>query len=216
MSAPVRRFHRPRVAAAIAALVTSSLVYTSTPEAPKQVGYPFTSAARVNVQMRFFANGGTGTLIAKNETQAIVLTVKHVAERVGLPAKCTWGNETCNGRVLAVHPHADLALLIVNAPKTVEPVPVALPADGNDPFYLCGYPGYDRQTLRWQAGNFLELDGETLTVDCMPEEGMSGGPAFDQNGRVIGAVSAYSPTTREGFCGSGRALVELLYPYMEK
>lgn len=215
MSRPVARPRR-KFLAAVLAVAASSYIYTSVPEASQQKGYPFTSAARVTVQMRRFSNGGSGTLIASDGKQALVLTVKHVAERVGQPAKCQWGNEVCSGKVLAVHPTADLALLIVTAPKTVKPVAVALPVDGNDPFYLCGYPGYDRETLRYQAGQFIKLDSETLTVDCRPEQGMSGGPAFDQKGRVIGAVSAFALYEQEGYCGSGKALIELLYPYMEK
>lgn len=218
---PRRSWNRSRVAAAIVSAVVGSVAYTSVPE-PKQPGYPFTSSCRVLVSprkaFRGYANGGSGTLIAVNPAtnKALVLTVKHVAERVNAPAKCQWGDEIVEGHVLATHPKADLALLLVDAPKTVQPVTVAFPSDGNDPFYLCGFPGYDRETLRYQAGNFIAVDYNRLTVDCRPEEGMSGGPAFDQSGRVVGAVSAYALFEQEGYCGSGKALFELLSPYIEK
>lgn len=158
--------------------------------------------------------GGSGVLIAVNETQALVLTVKHVALSKGRQAKCTWAGQTTVGTVLAVAPDADVALLLVARPVGVAPVAIAMPTADTGPFVLVGFPGYDRETMRWQRGEFVAVDHNHLTVTCRPEKGMSGGPAFDRYGRVVGTVSAYSLTAELGYCGSGPAMFRLIGEYM--
>lgn len=186
-------------------LVPTALAPTPT----EQSGYPLTSACRVSVEVgKRGTYGGSGTLIATNGQKALVLTVKHVAIQKGNAAKCQWGDQTVSGVVLNVAPGADVALLLVDAPKGISPVPVALPAENADPIYLAGFPGYDRTHLRYQTGDFVELNSDTLTVTCRPEKGMSGGPAFDRYGRVVGTVSAYG--TRYGFCGSGTEMLQFI------
>ena len=175
--------------------------------------YPYDSACRVTVHKNGRRDvGGSGVLIAVRGNQALVLTVKHVALAVGKPVTCNWGGQIMRGRVLAVHSTADVALLTVTAPRGVRPVPVAMPCNSSGPFILAGFPGYDRDTLRYQQGAFAGLDEDTLTVTCRPEKGMSGGPAFDRYGRVVGTVSAYG--ARYGYCGSGPAMMDLIDNYM--
>lgn len=182
---------------------------------PAVADHPYDSACLVTVNLGVARgnNGGSGTLIAENGKQGLVLTVKHVAERKGLKAACRWGDVTVKGSVLDVHPTADVALLLVELPKGVRPVPVALPTKDTGPFVLAGYPGYDRNTLRFQVGDFKSIDSDTLTVTCRPEPGMSGGPAYDRYGRVVGTVSAYSRI--DGLCGSGTAMMELINKYVQ-
>lgn len=160
--------------------------------------------------------GGSGVLIAVNDTQALVLTVKHVALYQGRKATCTWGEQEMTGVVLAVAPDADVALLLVARPVGVRPVPLAMPTADTGPFVLVGYPGHDRDTMRWQRGEYVELDHNHLTVTCRPEKGMSGGPVFDKYGRVVGTVSAMSKPKQpvRGFCGSGQAMFNLIDDYL--
>lgn len=182
--------------------------------APALAEYPWDSVCKVSVALRANAyNGGSGTLIAVDETSALVLTVKHVAERVGLPTVCNWNGVRCEGTVLAVSPNADLALLRVKRPAGVRPVPVAAAAPDTGPFVMAGYPGYDREHLRWQQGTYVDHDSITLVVTCRPEPGMSGGATFNRYGQVVGAVSAYGPAN--GYAGDGSALRALVAPYLK-
>lgn len=159
-----------------------------------------------------FSSGGSGTLIATADEYGLVLCVKHVCVVAGRPATCQWGPQKTTGYVLAVHPDADVALILVKRPVGIKPVPVTLPKAENGPFYMVGYPGYDREHLRYQKGDFIDLDEDTLTVTCRPEPGMSGGATFDSKGRVVGTVSAYGP--RVGYAGSGSDMINLVLQFV--
>ncbi len=163
------------------------------------------------------SSGGSGTLIGLAGDKALVLTVQHVAEEVGAPATVNWiNNPPCQGPVLAVNADADIALLIVTAPKGIRPVPVSVASPSTGPFTMAGYPGYDRKTLRYQTGDFLEISDGTLRVRIRPEKGMSGGPCFDRYGNVCGAVSTFSLVENSGTAGGGDvALKELVSPYLK-
>jgi len=177
--------------------------------------HPYDAACKVVVQRTARrVVGGSGVLIAVNDTQALVLTVKHVALTQGKTCTCTWGDQSMSGTVLAVAPDADVALLLVARPVGVRPVPLAMPSADTGPVVLVGFPGHDRDTMRWQRGEYVELDHNHLTVTCRPEKGMSGGPAFDRYGRVCGTVSAFSKTHELGYCGSGQAMFNLIDDYL--
>lgn len=199
--------------------VALSYGYTQLPDAPQQAAvsafpHPWSAACRVSVDInRRFSNGGSGTLIGVTDDAALVLTVKHVAEQENLPATCQFGDQKVRGYVLAVSKTSDLAVLLVQRPKGIEPVPVAIAKPENGPYYMAGYPGYDRERLRYQKGEYVEHDNDTLTVTCRPEKGMSGGPTFDKYGRCVGAVSAYG--VRHGYAGDGEALQALVEQYLK-
>jgi hypothetical protein len=182
--------------------------------APARAAYPYDSACQVAVQKSpRRVVGGSGVLIGVSGEKALVLTVRHVALRAGLPVTCEWAGSVSHGKVLAVSPDSDVALLVVDRPPGVQPVPVAMPSAASGPFVLVGFPGYDRDTMRWQRGEFVAVEYDQLVVTCRPEKGMSGGPAFDRYGRVVGTVSAFGP--RYGFCGSGAAMFDLLDDYLK-
>ena len=186
-------------------------VQTATPK----FSHPWAAACKVTVNLRAgLANGGSGTLIGVTENEALVLTVSHVAERVGQTATCQFSDQKVHGYVLATHPTADLALILIERPDGVNPVVVANANRDSGPFYLVGYPGYDRDTMRYQIGEYVDHDKETLVVTSRPEKGQSGGPAFNRYGQVVGAISAYGP--RYGYVADGAALRELVGPYLVK
>lgn len=208
-----------RALLAACTLVAATLTLAPTPTAQQQTAAskfsaPWDAACKVTVNLRAgLANGGSGTLIGVTQNEALVLTVQHVAERVGQTATCQFGDVKVHGYVLATHPTADLALILVQRPPGIQPVPVAHATSANGPYYMAGYPGYDRDTLRYQRGDYVDQDSDTLVITCRPEKGMSGGPTFDRYGRVVGAVSAYGP--RYGYAGDGDALQALVRPYVK-
>jgi hypothetical protein len=175
--------------------------------------FPYDSVCAVVINGRI---GGSGTLIAVNEDKAVILTCRHVAMRVGNKAECTFLNGvTVSGRVHAIHPDrlADMALLVMDRPEGVEPVPMAVASEGTAPFVLTGYPSYSRDKLRWQLGDFYSVSKSELIVTCRPEKGMSGGAAFDRYGRVIGVVAAYGPNY--GVVGGGTEWINWVEKYIE-
>lgn len=186
---------------------------------PASGAWPYDSVCQVSVRVGRGANGGSGCVIHHEGKYSYVLTVKHVATRTGAETACVWfpstGREIISrGVVFSKHPQADLAIVKVGrVPLPAIPVAVLDPDDG--PFVLVGYPGYDRYTLRWQQGNYVRHSDFTLYVDAAPEKGMSGGPAFNRYGRVVGSVAAYqSPywgaTPDTGLVTSNQAILELL------
>lgn len=192
---------------------TNAPTPTAQPAASK-FAHPWSAACKVTVNLRAnLANGGSGTLIGVTKNEALVLTVAHVAERVNQTATCQWGDQKCHGYVLAVSPTADLALILVQRPVGIAPVPVAHAEPENGPYYMAGFPGYDRDTLRYQQGAYVDHDHDTLVITCRPEKGMSGGPTFDRYGRVVGAVSAYG--LQHGYAGDGDALQALVKAYLK-
>jgi hypothetical protein len=183
---------------------------------PAFAAHPYDAACKVVVQRTARrVVGGSGVLIAVNDTQALVLTVKHVALTQGRAATCWWGEQECPGTVLATAPDADVALLLVKRPAGIRPALVAMPSAETGPFVLVGFPGHDRDTMRWQQGEWISLDHNHLAVACAPEKGMSGGPCFDRYGRVVGTVSSFNLTDQRGACGSGQAMFNLIDDYMK-
>lgn len=177
---------------------------------PASGEYPYDSVCRVVVNGRV---GGSGVLIGVSKDQALVLTVRHVALRPGLLAECDWSGIEKMGRVLAVSDRADIALLVVARPAGLRPVPIALPSRETGPVVFVGFPGYDRATMRYQVGDFVQVDDTQLVVTCRPEKGMSGGAAFDRYGRVVGTVSAFG--RKYGYAGSGVAMIEIVKPHIQ-
>lgn len=63
-------------------------------------------------------------------------------------------------------------------------------------------------TQRFLSGRGQALPGPILEVDCVTSGGMSGGPAFDKDGKVIGILSA----SMDYGDGAGHSLISLLAP----
>lgn len=155
------------------------------------------------------ASGGSGVYVGNLDNSAVVLTCKHVAERVGDRAILTFGKIQYEGTVAAVHPVLDAAFIVCSIPAGVEPAPFAreLPSPDLEPFVLCGYPGPDRSRLYYQIGRYLELNDQFLTVSCEPIPGMSGGACFNRQGEVTGLVAMYNDRNHTGLCTAGKTFV---------
>ena len=177
--------------------------------------YPYDSVAEILVQEGNQYAGGSATLIAVTNEQALLLTCSHVAMQVGKGVKINWTatGEQAMGKVIRIAPNGlDAALIICSRPKGLRAIPVA-PIDITitETIVNAGYPGVTG-TLEWQRGDVQSLDSDTLWYSCRPVPGMSGGATFDQYGNLVGVIQFY--TLDGGGSTSGRDLLFFLKRYI--
>lgn len=173
--------------------------------------YPYDSICEIRVK----GSGGSATLIAVSEKNALLLTCKHVALRAGNKVKVYWPatGEKSDGRVLKVGRRGfDIAICICPRPKGLLPVPVTGPSRTKSGRVTnAGYPGLDG-TLGWQTGKITNISPSQITVTCRPVPGMSGGATFDQRGNLIGIIIKYG--RRSGYSTSGTDMLYFVSQFM--
>ena len=176
--------------------------------------YPYDSVCEILVKARQGYNGGSASLVAVSETQALLLTCEHVCEEAGKEVKILWPatGEKMVGRVLKVGRGLDIAICICPRPKDLRPIPVAYPnIITSGVITNAGFPGVTG-TLEWQQGKLQGIDYDQIYYSCRPIPGMSGGATFDQYGNIIGVIVAYG--REHGFSTSGKAMAIFLADYM--
>lgn len=177
--------------------------------------YPYDSICEILVPEASGYSGGSATLIAVSDTQALLLTAQHVVSRPGKSVKISWPATGAHskGKVIRIAPNGlDAALILCPRPDGLRPVPVA-PIDPCKSEYIvnAGFPGITG-TLEWQAGKVTDLTKVDLRYSCRPIPGMSGGCTFDQYGNLVGIIQYYS---REGGGStSGVAMLTFLRDYI--
>ncbi len=155
--------------------------------------YPYDSVCEILFDAGPDYNGGSASLIAVSDTEALLLTCRHVAESVGGTVEIHWAatGEMSTGRVVAVGKRQDIALCICPRPKGLYPIPITLPSlETSGKITNAGFPGLTG-TLEWQTGNLTKTGDSTISYDCRPIPGMSGGVTFDQYGNQIGIIIQY-------------------------
>ncbi|MEM8705434.1 MAG: serine protease [Actinomycetota bacterium] len=144
---------------------------------------------------------GTGVLIAPD----MVLTAAHVVGDAGL-VRIDHEGATFTAEVLGVFEDGrDLALLSLPAPL-LDPVPVAAAPATGEPVTIVGHPFGGARTS--MVGPVIDVPGQAsavmrgdlLGVEAPTEQGMSGGPAVDADGALVGVLAAAQP-------GTGTAIV---------
>lgn len=148
---------------------------------------------------------GSGTLVAANDDEGLILTCAHLfRESVGTVSVVFPGREPLQARLAKVDAGADLAALIVRAPR-VAPISVAQDSpERGDLLVSCGYGSDGRLWCnRGQALGYVTAEGgqrlETLELSGAARFGDSGGPVlnrhhqlvavlFGTNGRVVDAT----------------------------
>lgn len=174
--------------------------------------YPYDSICEI----RIGRSGGSGTLIAVSETQALVLSCQHVAERPGMTVRINWAatGEQSEGKVRAIGDNGlDIALVICPRPEGLQPVPVTLPSwVSTKKIINAGFPGLTG-TLEWQTGKVLAISTEEIRYSCRPVPGMSGGATLDQNGNLVGIITRYGP--RYGLSTSGTDMMNFIARFMK-
>ncbi len=194
----------------VLALIAFLLLHTSAFAA-----YPYDSVCQIMVKARSgFYNGGSASLVAVSDKQALLLTCGHVCVTSGSEVRILWPGtgEEMVGRVLKVGKGLDIAICICPRPKGLRPIPVAYPnVITSGVITNAGFPGVTG-TLEWQQGKLLGINYSDIYYSCRPIPGMSGGCTFDQYGNQIGVIVAYGRD--RGFSTSGKGMANFLADYM--
>lgn len=178
-------------------IIISQPAIAKTPQAVANIAGPLT------VQINSSLGDGSGVIIAKNGKTYTVLTVNHVVEKADIKytVRTSIGKNypaTSVTRLQTAQTDADLAVVKFEGP---EEYPVATIADSDQAvigtqIFVYGYPatgglfGAEREPelspglVTSRPHNRPE--GYTLRYQAVTWSGMSGGPVFDSEGRVIG------------------------------
>ncbi|MEG4067963.1 tetratricopeptide repeat-containing serine protease family protein [Microcoleus sp. Pol11C2] len=182
------------------AALTIIISHSAIAKTPEQVA---NIAGPVTVQVNSSLGDGSGVIIAKNGKTYTVLTVNHVVEKPDLKytVRTSTGKNyqaTSVTELQTAETEADLAVVKFDSP---EDYPVATIADSDQAvigtqIFVYGYPatgglfGAEREPelspglVTSRPRNRPE--GYTLRYQAVTWSGMSGGPVFDSEGRVIG------------------------------
>ena len=154
--------------------------------------WPYDSVCEITADAEDGNVGGSATLIAVSETQALILTCKHVVMHVDNHIMVYWAvtGERTIGRVVAVGT-GDIAMCLCPRPKGLRPVPVRMPELSCGQFIVnVGFPDH-QGVMEWQTGTTTGVDWNVLEYTCRPIPGMSGGATFDQYGNLVGVIQYY-------------------------
>jgi S1-C subfamily serine protease len=169
---------------------------------------------RAVVDIKMPQHQGSGVMIAKNKKQALILSCRHVCNRVGARTVLRWrwaGGQVTEGYVLYVHPgddfHNDLALVVGGVPRGVDPVEVELVDSADGPWVGAGFR--QEQMRLFTADRFAVKSGRIHTFQGAAVSGMSGGPLFNRRGAVVGVVVA-SDRKSETISCDGAVLIKLV------
>jgi S1-C subfamily serine protease len=162
---------------------------------------------------------GTGTLIGVSGDQGLILTARHVADRVGLRMTANWlwaprpVSTPCV--VIAILPglrfDTDMAAIVTTLPKSLVIKPVAVvPFDAaNGPWTAWGFRGGKMRLARVSEAR-VQDNYVFLNAALVP--GMSGGPCLDRFGRIV-AVDVASDFATLGIAADGPALRDFVNQY---
>jgi chaperonin GroEL len=159
---------------------------------------------------------GTGFVIDKDEQTTCLLTCTHVVRDVGGPEKIEIAGT--QARVIASNPEegADLAVLCVERPLEIPPLPLYATSEKGKRFSTAGFQLDGKRfvirelqgklgeqvgvQMRGQADRLWAWDLE-ITDEYLLQPGYSGSPVVDEYGNVIGVVN-----TRRGEGKTGVAI----------
>ncbi|MCU0542195.1 MAG: tetratricopeptide repeat-containing serine protease family protein [Oscillatoriaceae cyanobacterium Prado104] len=183
-----------------AAVLTITITQPAIAKTPQEVA---NIASPITVQINSSLGDASGVIIAKNSNNYTVLTVNHVVKNsdIKYTVRTSTGKDyqaTSIVRLQATETDPDLAVVKFESP---EEYPVATLADSDKAvigtqIFVYGYPatgglfGAEREP-ELSPGLVTSRppkrdEGYTLRYQAVTWSGMSGGPVFDSEGRVIG------------------------------
>jgi len=147
--------------------------------------YPYDSVGRSDA-------GGSAVLIDAKGSKGLVITNAHVMTTLR-SMKVYWPSAKAT-RVctpIYVNKDADFALLVCDMPP-VQSVKVGFPVRKS--VIATGFPYYERSHLHWQTGNIVLKSKNEILYNNRPVPGMSGGAAFDLDGKWVGMIKGHDHT----------------------
>ncbi|NMC21667.1 MAG: trypsin-like peptidase domain-containing protein, partial [Thermogutta sp.] len=178
---------------------------------------PWAAVARIANELRGGMTAyGTGTLIAKDDRRGWVLTCAHLFRDGVGRVTVSFAEGAYAARVLGWDREGDLAVLEIAAPSA-DPLPIRgdVPAAG-EAVTFCGYGTAGRLQVRsGRVLGYVHTAGlagrETLQISGGAENGDSGGPILDAQGRLAGVLWGTDGTRTVGsYCGRIRAFLARL------
>jgi S1-C subfamily serine protease len=154
------------------------------------------TVVHVSVSSCGIRSTGSGVVIA----DGLILTAAHVVGDAGL-VRIDSGGVTVAGEVLGVLGDGrDVALISVDAPMASPLRPGVAPVTG-EPLTLMGHPGGGPRMVA--VGGVVDLApvtanrvaGEVVGIDISVSVGMSGGPAVNADGEMVGLLVAMETAT---------------------
>jgi S1-C subfamily serine protease len=136
---------------------------------------------------------GTGFVGWRRDDSSYVITAYHVVSRlIGSGVTLSRKGGSWGGELTAIDPKHDLALIRLDGkPAGAAPLwqkPVTTPPATGDALVLVGSPyGLSGTVTR---GIVSRVSSKVIQTDAAANPGNSGGPALDQDGRVVGVVVA--------------------------
>ncbi|MBD2180221.1 trypsin-like peptidase domain-containing protein [Planktothrix sp. FACHB-1355] len=194
--------HLPHILAGtafVAAIVINQPVMAKTAKEVAKIAVP-TTVRIDNLLSKDY--GGSGVIIGKKDNTYTVLTANHVVEN----PNAEYSVYTSKGKTYSVKSvtrlpknanDTDLAIITFESPEkqAVAAISNSDEASIGSGIYIAGYPlaieaGGERE-FEFTAGQISSrpnsrAKGYTMRYDAVTRRGMSGGPVFDVNGRVIG------------------------------
>ena len=179
---------------------------------------PHPAVCRIVVTERDGLAFGSGTLIDARDGYGLVVTNWHVVSDAAGPIRVSFPNGfTSEARPLKLDETWDLAALVVWRPPA-EPVALAeRPPRPGEPLVICGY---GQGTYRAAEGRCTDyyapevgMPQELVELDVEARQGDSGGPIFNDHGRLAGVLfGAGRGTTLGSFGGRVHRFLATLAP----
>lgn len=186
-----------------------------------QAKYPYNSVCIVD----HGSWTGTGTIIAVQGNYAYILSARHVGRREGDFVKLTWPwgvKQTREGRVLEIVDGkgwgSDLCIIKCWKPLGLQPVEYqSYNAVESEWFVTIGYRGGNLFVSKAQKCVQSKDYPGALVLDSGVYGGMSGGPAFNKYGKLVGVVVAGPAAGPNDFTvlADGENLKRLIDKYTE-
>ena len=123
---------------------------------------------------------GTGFVIAKNGSQVIIVTAKHVTlDLDSVDVKFEKHDTTIKGEVVFRHDNYDLAVISVNNPSyQFTPLNYAVNAEGGDQVFSRGSNQNKMILSNNGAAMITKIDREQIAANLTAQKGDSGSPLF--------------------------------------
>jgi S1-C subfamily serine protease len=141
-----------------------------------------------------FKSGGTGFMI---DGKGYIVTNAHIVRKSKNVYVLNHKGDEFRARIIKMIPEKDLAILKIEDDnfKPVSPLPYTIRKSSTDvaePVYTLGYPRNDIVYSEGYLSAKTGFNGDTLTcqLGIAANRGNSGGPVFNQEGEVIGVISA--------------------------